>query len=157
MIHVKKLQVMAVAALAIVVIFCGCDQSASPDTPKQTVIAMFGAMQDGDKAALAHLLDLGELARNTDVDYALATDSPRVWTSPEDILHDLTEGDTKERWFSMQRIVNETEMLSEDNALVEVTFHDKETNRAYLTHFGVHKMNDKWRIYSFKVLDRSGS
>lgn len=153
----KRVQVTGIAALLVLAMFAGCDQSASPDSPKQAVIAMFGAMQDGDKAALAHLLDLGELARNTQSDYALATDSPRVWTSPEAILNDLTQGETKERWFSMQRIVNDTKMLSDDNALVEVTFHDKTTNKAYLTHFGVHKMNDKWRIYSFKVLDQSGN
>jgi len=49
-----------------------------------------------DKAALAHLLDLGELMSILNDDYALQTDEPRHFTSPEQILDDLTgEGQTK--------------------------------------------------------------
>ncbi|MCB2230744.1 hypothetical protein KQH82_08520 [bacterium] len=146
----RTVVMVALAALALP-LFVGCGGASSPDTPKETVIAMFGAMERDDKAALAHLLDLAELMRNTGRDYSLGSDSARVFTSPEQMLEDLTgEGLTKQRWFSMQRIVNESEVMG-DNATVEVTFQDKVKGVAYLTKFGVHKVNDKWKIYSFKT------
>ena len=123
--------------------------------PKSAVIAMFGAMEKDDKAALAHLLDLAELMRHYGEDYALQTDSPRVFTSPEQILDDLTgEGLTKRRWFSLQRIVNKADVMGE-TATVEVTFVDKQLSRAYLTRFGLHVVNGKWKIYSFKTIQSS--
>ncbi len=134
----------------------GCSSS-TPDSPKSTVIAVFGAMEKNDKATLAHLLDLAELMRNYGEDYALQTDSPRVFTNPEQILDDLTgDGLTKRRWFSMQRIVNEVDWLSEETAAVEVTFVDKDQSRGYRTKFGLHVVNGKWKIYSFKTYREGG-
>ena len=119
--------------------------------PKQVVISMFGAMEKNDKGALAHLLDLPALMENTEGDYALQSDSPRVWTNPQQILDDLTgNGMTKQRWFSMQRVIGETEVMG-DQATVEVTFVDKQASRGYLTEFGLHKVNEKWKIYSFQT------
>ena len=128
----------------------GC--SGSPDSdPKKLVISFFGAMEKNDQAALAHYLDLAELMKNIDEDYAVQTDSPRVFTNPKEILEDLTnDGLTKKLWFSYQRIINDVEVLG-DHATVEVTFNDKVKGVAYLTKFGLHKVNDKWKIYSFKT------
>ena len=129
----------------------GCSSSVS-STPKGVVMAMFGAMEKNDKATLAHLLDLPTLMKNINEDYALQSDSPRVFTSPQQILEDLTDsGLTKTRWFSYQRILNKTEVTYK-TATVEVTFVDKENSKGYRTKFGLHKVNGKWKIYSFKSL-----
>jgi len=126
--------------------------SSNVSNPKSVVITMFGAMEKDDKATLAHLLDLAELMRNFSEDYALQTDSPRVLTNPEQILDDLTgEGLTKRRWFSLQRIINKVEVMGE-TATVEVTFVDKQQSKGYRTKFGLHVVNGKWKIYSFKTI-----
>ena len=125
--------------------------SSNVSDPKSVVISMFGAMEKDDRATLAHLLDLAELMRNFREDYALQTDSPRVLTNPEQILDDLTEeGLTKRRWFSLQRIINKAEVMGE-TATVEVTFVDKQQSKGYRTKFGLHVVNGKWKIYSFKT------
>ena len=119
--------------------------------PRQAVISFFGAMQKDDRAALAHMLDLVELMKSGHSDYALQTDQPRRFTNPEEILNDLTgEGKTKTKWFALQRIVNKAE-VDGDNALVEVTFVDKDASKGYMTTFGLHKVQGNWRIYSFNV------
>ena len=111
---------------------------------------MFGAMERNDKAALAHVLDLGELMKTVNEDYALQTDVPRQFTNPQQILDDLTDdGATKKRWFSLQRIVNKVD-VNGDIANVEVTFVDKQQSRGYMTVFGLHKVDGAWKIFSFK-------
>jgi len=133
-----------------VIMLAGCSGSDQSD-PKKVVMAFFGAMEKNDQPTLARLLDLPELMKNTEEDYSVTTDEPRVFTNPKDILDDLTnDGKTKQRWFSYQRIVNQAEIMG-DNATVEVTFVDKGASKGYLTKFGLHKVNDKWRIYSFKT------
>jgi hypothetical protein len=145
------LAALAASLLSVVVAGCGGGPADISEDPRQVVISFFGAMQKDDKAALAHMLDMVELMRSSSSDYALQTDKPRTFTSPEDVLNDLTgEGKTKARWFSMQRIVNEAE-VQEDHALVEVTFVDKDASKGYRTKFGLHKLQEKWRIYSFNV------
>ncbi|MCK4633119.1 MAG: hypothetical protein KAT79_07580 [candidate division Zixibacteria bacterium] len=133
------------------VLATGCSDSDGTN-PRKTVIAMFGAMEKDDKAALTALLDLSELMLHINEDYALQIESPRVFTSPEQILDDLTgEGLTKKRWFSLQRIISQSTTTGE-TAVVEVTFVDKEKSRGYRTKFGLHRTNGKWRISSFKTI-----
>ena len=109
-------------------------------------------MEKNDQAALTYLLDLPELMRNINEDYALQTDSPRVFTNPQQVLEDLTgDGVTKKTWFSLQRIVSKTKITGDETAFVEITFVNKEKSTAYLTKFGLHKINGKWKIYSFKT------
>lgn len=140
------------SVLLLVSLFFGCADTSFSD-PRQVVISMFGAMEKNDKAALAHILDLPELMKTLNDDYALQTNKPRTFVNPQDVLEDLTEtGLTKTRWFSYQRIVNKAEVYGE-NATVEVTFVDKEKSKGYKTKFGVHLVNDKWKIYSFKTED----
>ena len=130
----------------------GCSGSGDSG-PKKTVVSFFGAMEKNDQAALTYLLDLPELMRNIDEDYAIQTDSPRVFTSPQQILDDLTgDGLTRRTWFSLQRIISKTELTSETTALVEVTFVDKEKSIGYLTRFGLHEVNGKWKIYCFRTV-----
>ena len=130
----------------------GCSDNSQSD-PRQAVISFFGAMEKNDKAALAHLLDFQELMTTVNDDYALQFDEPRTFYSPQEILEDLTDqGLTKQRWFSYQRIVNNAEILG-TTATVEVTFVDKAKSQGYKTKFGVHLVNDKWKIYSFKIFN----
>lgn len=138
--------------LVAIVLLQGCGSDA-PANPKAAVIKLFGAMEKDDQAALAHLLDLPALMKEMNEDYALQTDQPRVFTNPQQILEDLTgEGKTKQRWFALQRIVNEAEVNGE-SATVEVTFVDKQNSKGYRTRFGLHMVNGKWKIYSFKTFD----
>ncbi len=149
MIHLVLLATIAIALVA------GCSDS-GPTNPRETVFALFGAMEKNDQATIARLLDLPALMKNKAEDYAVSTDEPRVFTNPQDILNDLTnEGLTKSRWFAMQRIINDATVEAE-TATVEVTFVDKEHSRGYRTNFGLHKVNGKWRIYSFKTLQEPG-
>ena len=143
---------MILPAAVLLAIALGCSGSGDSG-PQKTVISFFGAMEKNDQAALTYLLDLPELMRNIDEDYAIQTDSPRVFTSPQQILDDLTgDGLTRRTWFSLQRIISKTEMTSETTALVEVTFVDKEKSTGYLTRFGLHEVNGKWKIYSFRTV-----
>lgn len=122
------------------------------DSPKDVVIKLFGAMARDDRAAIVYLLDLPALMRIADEDYALQRDKPRVFHNPEDILNDLTgDGTTKSRWFSMQRIVGRTEVCG-DTAFVEVSFIDKRIEVQYYNRFGLHKADNRWKIYSFKTI-----
>ena len=139
--------------LALMGVFLGGCIDSAPDSPRAVVINLFGAMEKDDKATIAHLLDLAELMKSEMEDYAFhSDDEPRIFTSPQQILDDLTgEGLTKQRWFSMQRIIGDAEITGEI-ASVEVTFVDKEVSKGYLTKFGLHIKNGKWKIYSFKAL-----
>ena len=147
----KKLALIFSLILSgIIIIISGCSSSDTPD-PKKTVISLFGAMEKNDQAALTYLLDLPELMKSINEDYALQTEKPRVFTSPEQILDDLTgDGLTKKRWFSLQRIINKSNITGE-TATVEVTFVDKEKSGAYLTKFGLRLVNGTWKIFSFKT------
>jgi hypothetical protein len=64
------------------------------------------------------------------------------------------DGLTKTRWFSYQRIVNKS-FIDGEAATVEVTFVDKEKSVGYRTKFGLHKINNKWRVYSFKTVEEA--
>ena len=148
----KKSPAIIFALILSVVIMniAGCSSTDTPD-PKKTVISLFGAMEKNDQAALTYLLDLPELMKSINEDYALQTDKPRVFTNPEQILDDLTgDGLTKKRWFSLQRIINKSHITGE-TATVEVTFVDKEKSKAYLTKFGLRLVNGTWKIFSFKT------
>lgn len=147
----QKTFVITVFSILAMMILSSCSSDDSQSDPKKTVISLFGAMEKDDKAKLAHILDLPELMNNIQDDYALQTDEPRVFYSPEEVLEDLTgEGETKKRWFSLQRIINNVH-VDGDNAAVEVTFVDKEKSIGYLTKFGLHKKHDRWLIFSFKT------
>ena len=151
MVKTVKSILVSLIALSIALLAVSCTSS-GPAGPRAAVIELFGAMEKNDQAALAHLLDLTALMQNSEFDYALKTeDEPRQFTSPVEILEDMTgDGLTKKRWFSFQRIVSEVEMFGE-TATVEVTFVDKKSSINYLTKFGVHIVNEKWKIYTFKA------
>ena len=150
------IKLLAFVTLGALLALSGCGGGSLGD-PKKTVISFFGAMEKDDKAALAHLLDLSALMKNVSEDYAFhSDDSARVFTSPQQILDDLTgDGFTKTRWFSYQRIINKAEVMGE-TATVEVTFVDKDQSQGYRTKFGLHVQNGKWKIYSFKAIPDEG-
>ena len=152
----REYVLLAITALLMFGLAAGCGNS-KPSDPKAAVIAMFGAMEKDDRATLAHLLDLAELMKHYNEDYALQTDQPRKFTNPEQILDDLTgDGKTKERWFSLQRIINEVNVEGQ-HATVEVTFVDKQASQGYRTRFGLHVVNDRWKIYSFNTFPQQQS
>ena len=146
-------QLLVVLILGMVVMaIAGCSEDGPPG-PKKTVISVFGAMDKNDQAALTYHLDLPELMKSLNEDYALQTDSPRVIYDPQEILYDLTgDGQTKRVWFRLQRIVGDAEITGESTATVEVTFVDKAASKGYLTHFGLHIVNGRWKVYSFKTI-----
>ncbi|KAA3632454.1 MAG: hypothetical protein DWP97_10965 [Calditrichaeota bacterium] len=152
----KRMSLISISLLLVVLIFAGgCSDASYSSDPKQVVISLFGAMEKDDKAAIAHILDLPELMKVVNDDYALQTDKPRVFTSPQEVLEDLTEtGLTKQRWFSFQRIVNEAEVNGE-TATVGVTFVDKKNSKGYMAKFGLHLVNGKWKIYTFNTVKES--
>ncbi len=124
------------------------------DTPREVVIQFFGAMERNERAALPHLLDLRALMEQSDEDYALQRRVPRKFFSPEEIMNDLTDsGTTKMRWFSMQRVIGNTEIKG-DTAWVEVSFVDKAKGIQYYNKFGLHREKGNWKIYSFKTISR---
>jgi hypothetical protein len=140
------LLLFSLASLGLIV---GCGSDDQPN-PKDTVIKLFGAMEKDDQAALTGLLDLPELMKTQIDDYALNSDSVRQFTSVQQILDDLTfDGVTKTRWFSFQRIIASTEINGEV-ANVQVTFVDKAKSKGYITKFGLHLVNGKWRVFSFR-------
>jgi len=151
--HMRSVYVYGLAAIVLAALVLGGCSGSGDAGPRKVVLNFFGAMEKNDQATLARLLDLPELMRNTDQDYALQSEEPRVFTNPKDILDDLTgEGKTKQLWFSLQRVVNQAEILG-DHATVEVTFVDKQASRGYMTKFGLHKVNEKWKIYTFKTVE----
>ncbi|MBN4076570.1 hypothetical protein JYT16_02510, partial [Gemmatimonas aurantiaca] len=120
-------------------------------SPKQVVIKLFGAMERNEKAAVANALDLVALIKTRDRDYALNLDELREMRTPTVILDDLTgDGKTKSVWFSLQRVVGAEEIMG-DTAYVEVSFVNKETGMQYYNKFGLHKIGEIWKIYSFKT------
>lgn len=129
---------------------CG---DARDEGPREVVIALFGAMEREDPGTLLRMLDLPELMKQGNKDYALSGDGePRIWRNPQDLIDDLLTGETKTRWFSFQRVIGAEEVQpGGEAAFVNVTFMDKSTQRAYLTKFGVHKVEGKWRIFSFQT------
>jgi len=147
----RKLFVLAVPAILLIVAGCSSGPNTSSD-PTKVVVQMFRAIEDNNREKLAHFLDFPALMTPTGSDYALNLDSARRFSNPEDILNDLLPGgQTYESWKDLQKIVNKTITQSDDSALVEVTFNNKQTGRAYRTAFGLDKINDVWKIYSFNV------
>ena len=143
------LTVLGSVVIGLVSLGCGGNDMSDP---RRVVITMFGAMEKNDEATLTHVLDLPELMRNSQKDYAIQQDTARVFTNPEDVLKDLTgDGATKKLWFSLQRIIANSR-ISGETASVEVTFVDKKASRGYRTTFGLHLKNGEWRIYSFKTV-----
>jgi len=109
-------------------------------------------MERNEKAAILELVDIPTMMERSTEDYALQSDTPRVFHSPEEILDDLTDGGlTKTRWFSMQRIIGNT-TIKGDTAYVEVSFIDKARSMQYYNKFGLYKAKTGWRIFSFRTI-----
>jgi hypothetical protein len=139
---------IAIAVAAIV----GCSSGFEKESdPGKVVVNMFRAMEKGDTATLVHYLDFESLLKPGEHDYALQMDTPRVFSNPQEIITDLLKGGlTHTRWVAMQRIVGSS-TVSNDTALVEVSFINKSTSTQYYTKFGLRKVNDRWKIFSFNA------
>ena len=148
----RKIFVLLVPAILVVIAGCSSSPNTSSD-PTKVVVNMFRAIENNDRQKLAHFLDFPALMTPTGSDYALsAMDTARTFSDPEQILDDLLPGgQTYEAWKDLQKIVNKVISQSPDSAVVEVTFNDKQTGRAYRTAFGLVRVNDIWKVYSFNV------
>jgi hypothetical protein len=145
----RQASILTLVSATIMLSGCGGQDLSEP---REVVISLFGAMEKNDEAALTHLLDLPELMRNSQEDYALQVENARVFTNPEEVLQDLTgDGETKRVWFALQRIVSNAR-ISGETALVDVTFVSKPASRGYRTTFGLHLKHGEWRIYSFRTV-----
>ena len=143
------------AAILLLAIIVGCGNKQENLSPKEVVLKLFGAMERNDRGAIPYLVNLAALMSNRDEDYALQSDTARVFHNPEDILDDLTgNGLTKTRWFAMQRVIGQTETVG-DTAYVEVSFIDKQANIQYYNKFGLAKTGGIWKIFSFKTLSEA--
>ncbi len=118
--------------------------------PDRVVYAFFDAMTQGDANRMAAVLDSSVFLGNSG---ALELDTLFAGAGFEArrnrILLELTGGNVKRLWLSKQVIVGRTERRG-DTAGVEVSFVDSETDRQYLTRFGLVKKGKTWRIFSFK-------
>jgi hypothetical protein len=150
---VRKIIVFLLPVLLLITAGCG-SKGDTESSPRRVVVKMLKAMEDNDRQKIAHYLDFKVLLQPGNRDYALQMDSIRTFRTLEDILDDLTEGGlTYERWMAMQRIVaNDSIVPGGDTAFVEVSFISRETNTQYYNKWGLHKVNDIWKIYSFGVL-----
>lgn len=138
---------------AILLVISGCTGGGESD-PRRVVVKMFRAIENNDRAGLAHCLDFEAFLRSSGRDYALQMDTARVFSNPEQILDDLLEGGlTYTRWSKLQKIVGSA-TEGQDSALVEVSFINKETEMQYYNKFGLRKVNGGWKIYSFSVTGR---
>ena len=147
--YLKRISILMLTLAPVLLSGCGGQDLSEP---REVVISLFGAMEKNDEAALTHLLDLPELMRNSQEDYALQVENARVFTNPEEVLADLTgDGETKRVWFAHQRIVSNAR-ISGETALVDVTFVSKPASHGYRTTFGLHLKHGEWRIYSFRTV-----
>jgi len=145
----KSFALFFVPALLLAVAGCGSGPNTDSD-PQKVVVKMFRAIENNDRNSLAHYLDFPELMKGTDMDYALS-DTVRTFHNPEDILDDLLEGGyTHSRWTDLKKVINKSWQTG-DSALVEVSFMDTEKGKTYYTKFGLRRINDVWKVYSFNV------
>ncbi len=141
---------------AIILIVQGCASVGDTTTdPRRAVINMIRAMEDSERDDIAHYLDFRSIMEPGDTDYALQMDSVRVFMDIEAVLDDLTEGGlTHSRWMAMQRVVGNAEQTG-DTAYVEVSFISQETGKQYYNKWGLRKLNDRWKVFSFHALQEN--
>jgi hypothetical protein len=132
--------------------FLGCSSGFENESdPRKVVIKMFRAMEENERETIAHYLDFESLIKPGLEDYALKMDSVRKFKDFNALLDDLVEGGlTYERWSPLQKVVGAA-TESTDSALVEVSFINKNSETQYYNKFGLRKINDRWKIYSFSV------
>lgn len=118
--------------------------------PDRTVYAFFDAMTQGDANRLAAVLDSSVfLGRSGAPELDTLFLGADFLARRNRILLELTGGNVKRLWLSKQVIVGRTERRG-DTAGVEVSFVDPESDRQYLTRFGLARKGKTWQIFSFK-------
>ncbi len=149
--------VIMISMISILTMLSGCGggrgNTSAEEDARRTVIRFFGAMQESDREYIAEHLDFDAVLSNTNRDYALQMDSVRTFESSEEIIDDLTEGGlTYDKWFAMQRVVNDVN-AENDTALVTVSFISPETNTQYLNKWGLYRTDEGiWKIFNFKMI-----
>jgi hypothetical protein len=140
---------------AVLLVVWGCTSRADTELdPRKVVLNFLRAMEKSDTTAVAHYLDFETLLTQIGKDYELLPDKPRMFYDPQELVNELVAGGlTHTRWMSMQKIVNKSAEAN-DSALVEVSFMDKDSRTQYYNKFGLRRINEAWKIYSFSVKER---
>lgn len=100
---------------------------------------------------LSTLLDLDELVHEGAVyDYDTTVSERANKDRFVDLL--LPGGSVRERWISNQIIVGNSDVLG-DTAVVEVSFIDQDAEpvKQYYNKMGVHRVNESWKIFAFRL------
>ena len=140
---------------AVLLVVWGCSSRTDTELdPRKVVLNFLRAMEKSDTTAVAHYLDFETLLTQIGKDYDLLPDKPRIFYNPQELVNELVAGGlTHNRWMSMQKIVNKSAEAN-DSALVEVSFMDKDSGTQYYNKFGLRRINEVWKIYSFSVKER---
>lgn len=123
-----------------------------PD-PRNVVLKFFQAMEDSDRTTIGRILDFPSLLGPREVDYALKSDTARVFYKPEAMIDDLMPGGmTYSRWQPLQKVVGSAE-VGGDTAYVEVSFINSQTSTQYYNKAGLRKVNGRWKIFTFSAAE----
>ncbi len=134
--------------IAIIALSCGSDPEG-----RSTVHDFLRAIKTDTVSYdyLSTLLDLDELVHEGTVyDYDTTIGEQANKDRFVDLL--LPGGSVRERWISNQIIVGNSEVLR-DTAIVEVSFIDQDAEKVkqYYNKMGVHREDDAWKIFAFRL------
>jgi hypothetical protein len=146
----KILTLMFAVAAFIIAASCSGPSVDDPD-PRNVVVKFFRAMEDSDRTIVGKILDFPSLLGPRDTDYALKSDTARVFFKPEEMIDDLMPGGlTYSRWQPLQKVVGSAEVEG-DTAYVEISFINKQTSTQYYNKAGLRRVNDRWKIFTFSA------
>jgi hypothetical protein len=138
-----------VALLAVLVLSC----SSGPDPRSAVIDFLQRDMFYSDTLAISEKLEVQSVLAERKSDLLAEGDSARAERYTVDsLIGDLTSGgELHRRWLSHQIIVSEV-IQKGDSAEVEVSFIDAVRSVQYYNRMGLHLVDGKWKIYSFKTL-----
>ncbi|MGH8004972.1 MAG: hypothetical protein ACRECJ_09660 [Limisphaerales bacterium] len=124
--------------------------AACAETPAdRAVYTFFDAMRQGDANRMAAVLDSSVFLGRSGAPELDTLFLGREFEARRNrVLLELTGGNVKRLWLSKQVIVGRTELRG-DTSVVEISFVDPETDKQYLTRFGLARKGKTWRIFSF--------
>ncbi|MBU1320613.1 MAG: hypothetical protein KKG33_06570 [candidate division Zixibacteria bacterium] len=143
-----------VTGLLLLILLTIAAASCSDDPePRQTVMHFLQSLRQDTTSYdyLSQLLDLDELVKENSI---YNYDSSLYAAENKVLLVSLLQegGSVREKWLKNQIIVGSVATLG-DTATVEVSFIDKESVpvKQYYNKMGVHRIDDQWKIFSFRL------
>jgi hypothetical protein len=142
---------MAIATvLAVLTLLPSC---ADTPEPRRTVMNFLTSLREDTTSIeyLDQLLDFDELLDESSI-YTYDSALSRTENKQEFAALLLKGGKVRDRWMKNQIIVGGVQ-ISGDTAIVEVSFIDRKAKlvKQYYNKMGVHRSEDKWRIFAFKL------